>query len=213
MAATRLFRYIALGDSTSVGVGAQADGGFPERLARKLKTSGVPVGILNLAVSGATTDDVVRGQVARAAAKEPDLVTVGIGGNDVWRLVPEQLFAQRVDHLATALGKTGAEVVVCNIADLGLSPAATVAQGWVGVGPAQITARIVLLNRHLDALAARPRFHVVDLFGYSRRELPGHPEFFSPDGFHPSARGYDSWAETCWPAVSRVATAWSARAG
>lgn len=211
MTATRLFRYIALGDSTGVGVGAGADGGYPERLARRLKAGGVPVGILNLAVSGATTSELVNGPLRRAVTRAPDLVTVGIGGNDAWRLVPEAAFARQIKEIADALEKCGAQVVVCNIADLGLSPAARVAQAWVGVTPTQITSRIRELNRQIDALAMRPRFAVVDLFAMSQREVPQHPEFFSPDGFHPSAAGYDHWAEVCWPAVSKAAQAWTPR--
>jgi lysophospholipase L1-like esterase len=30
--------------------------------------------------------------------------------------------------------------------------------------------------------------------GGGRKALPGRPELFSPDGFHPSALGYDVWA-------------------
>jgi lysophospholipase L1-like esterase len=202
--AARLFRYVALGDSTSVGVGAGSDGGYPERLARKIKASGVPIGILNLAVSGATAADVAAGQLQRATRGAPDLVTLGIGTNDAWRLVPEDRFVRDLRQIADGLEQTGARVVVCNLADLGLSPAAAAAQAWVGVTPAQLSARIRLLNRHLDALAARPRFEVADLFTESQRELPRHPEYFAADGFHPSAKGYDHWADLLWPAVFRL---------
>lgn len=211
MAESRLFRYLALGDSAGVGIGARSGGGYPERLGRRLKAAGVPVGLLNLAASGATTADVASTQLRRLGTRAPELVTVGIGTNDAWRLVPEQAFSQWIRQIADTLERLGAPVVVCNLADLGLSPAAHAAQAWVGVGPAQITARIRDLNRHLDALAARPGFTVVDLFGESREELPKHPEYFSPDGFHPSAAGYDHWAELCWPAVWKTASAWLAR--
>lgn len=209
---TRMLRYVALGDSTAVGVGAKADGGYPERLARRLKASGIPIGILNLGVSGATTRDVLRGQVERGAAKRPDLVTLGIGTNDAWRLVPEDDFARQVNAIADVLERSGSPVVAFNIADLGHAPAARIAQAWTGVTPEQITARIRSLNRVLDALADRPRFHVVDLFGASQRTLATRVDLFSPDGFHPSATGYAHWADLAWPTVEAIARAWSAAA-
>src|SRR5207249_11725492 len=61
--------------------------------------------------------------------------------------------------------------------------------------------RSELFNEHVTATAARPTSPLVDLSGWSRHALPGHPELFSPDGFHPSALGYDVWAERMFPAA------------
>src|SRR5260370_40446869 len=82
--AAKLFRYVALGDSTSVGVGDQADGGYPERLFRRLKLAGINAGILNLAQSGATTSEVLQRQGEKAVAKRPALITRAIGADDCW---------------------------------------------------------------------------------------------------------------------------------
>jgi lysophospholipase L1-like esterase len=80
----------------------------------------------------------------------------------------------------------------------------------LGLSRAQVTERVREFNAHLYALAKRPKFEVVDLFAFSQRELPIHPEYFCPDGFHPSRAGYDRWAELCWPAVERAASEWEA---
>jgi acyl-CoA thioesterase I len=205
-----LFRYIALGDSSGVGVGSNADGGYPERLFRRLRASGVNAGILNLSESGATSADLVARQLERTVSKRPALVTLGIGGNDVWRLVPSAAFAENIRRIADALEATGSQVVVCNIIDLAHAPAAAAAEAWVGLSRATVTQRVRELNTHLDALAGRRHFEVVDLCSFSQRELPAHPEYFCPDGFHPSAVGYDRWADLCWPAVERAASQWSA---
>lgn len=194
-------RLAALGDSTSVGIGAGADGGFPVRVGRALKGHGYAVSLLSLAESGATTADLERRQLPGLARAAPDLVTLAIGANDAWRLVPDEAFGAAIGRIADAAAATGAHVVVCNLPDLGLSPAARAAQAWVGVSPAMLTARIRSLNRHFDALAARPRFRLVDLFEHGRRTLVGRPELFAPDGFHPSAAGYDAWAALCLPAA------------
>ncbi len=53
---------------------------------------------------------------------------------------------------------------------------------------------------------------MVDLFTFSQTELAGRQEYFCGDGFHPSAKGYDRWAEVMWPAVERAASKWKSRA-
>ena len=204
---TSLFRYAALGDSTSVGVGA-SEGGYPERLGRRLKTLGVPVGLLNLGVSGATSAQLAGRPAERAAGSKPDLITLGIGTNDAWRLVPEEIFARQLGAIVEQLARSGAPVIAFNIADLGRSPVARIASSWVGITAEQITARIQQLNRHIDALAARPNWTVVDLFTESRRAMESRNDLFSPDGFHPSAAGYDLWAELAWPHARRIAEQW-----
>lgn len=203
-----LFRFVALGDSTSAGVGADEDGGFPERLFRKLKAKGVNVGIRNLGVSGATSTDVLNHQVRKAVSLSPALVTLGIGTNDGWRMIPAASFAANLNAIADALQSTGAQVVVSNLSDLGLAPASAAAVSWLGISRSAITERIRELNVEIEKLAARPRFTVVDLFSYSQHELVAHPEYFCGDGFHPSAEGYHRWAELLWPAVEKAADRW-----
>ncbi|MDP2272619.1 MAG: SGNH/GDSL hydrolase family protein [Archangium sp.] len=199
-----LFRYVALGDSSGVGVGSGNDGGYPERLYKRLKAHGVPAGILNLAQSGAQSRDVLRLHVQRAAEKQPALVTVGIGANDLWRLVSAEEFSDNLQAIAEVLQRSGARVVVSNLVDLGRAPAAKVAQSWLGITPQMITERVLLFNARIAKLGERPGFEVVDLFGPSHAELSGPTGYFSGDGFHPSAHGYDRWAELAWPAVQRA---------
>jgi acyl-CoA thioesterase I len=202
-----MFRYVALGDSTGVGVGAAADGGYPERLYQRLKSAGVEAGILNLAQSGATSSNVVQGQVQKAATKQPHLITLGVGTNDLWRMVPIGTFQMNVKLIADALERTEATVVVSNIVDLSLAPVAGLVEAFLRIPRTAFAQRIDAFNAEIARLARRPRFTVVDLFTFSREELPAHPEYFSPDGFHPSPRGYDRWADLIWPSVEPAARA------
>ena len=56
----RIFRYVALGDSTAVGTGADFGGGYPERLFQRMRAQSWPVGILNLAQNGSVSRDVLQ---------------------------------------------------------------------------------------------------------------------------------------------------------
>src|SRR5713226_4329646 len=195
--AMKLFKYVALGDSTGVGIGGQADGGYPERLFRRLKLTGINAGILNLARSGATTSEVLQGQVQKAVSTRPALITLAIGANDLWRMIPLGTFEMNLKLIANALEASEAEIVVSNLVDLTLR-----------VPRALFARRVQEINERLNALARRPRFTVVDVFSLTSRELPSHPEYFCPDGFHPSPAGYDRWAELMWPAVEHIAQRW-----
>ncbi|HVE83345.1 MAG TPA: GDSL-type esterase/lipase family protein [Myxococcales bacterium] len=206
-----MLRYVALGDSSGVGVGAAGEG-YPELLFQRLKAEGYPVGILNLSQSGATTREVVGGQVQKAASKSPHVVTLGVGANDLWKLVHVDTFRMNLKLIADHLERSGAEVIVSNISDLSLAPVAAVVEAFIRIPRAMFHARLLQLNEALGALARRPRFTVVDLFNLSRAELAGPTgaELFCPDGFHPSAKGYQRWAELLWPAVEAAAKRWRA---
>jgi acyl-CoA thioesterase I len=206
--ASELFRYVALGDSSGVGVGASVDGGYPERVFQRLRASGVNAGILNLAQSGATTREVVA-QVSNAASKRPALVTLGVGTNDLWRMVPIGTFEMNLKLIADGLAKSGASVVVSNIIDLSMAPIAVMVETLLRIPKPMFTRRVEEMNARIGALAKRPGFTLVDLFAFSRQELPAHPEYFCPDGFHPSGAGYDRWAELMWPAVEAAAKNWA----
>ena len=207
----KLFKYVALGDSTGVGIGGQADGGYPERLFRRLKLTGINAGILNLARSGATTSEVLQGQVQKAVSTRPALITLAIGANDLWRMIPLGTFEMNLKLIANALEASEAEIVVSNLVDLTQAPIAALVDLALRVPRALFARRVQEINERLNALARRPRFTVVDVFSLTSRELPSHPEYFCPDGFHPSPAGYDRWAELMWPAVERIADRWRQR--
>jgi acyl-CoA thioesterase I len=206
-----MLRYVALGDSTGVGIGDRMDGGYPERLFQRLKTAGFHAGILNLAENGATTRDLLQGPVQRATSLRPSLVTLGVGTNDLWRMGAVGTFEMNLKLIANELERSGAEVVVSNLPDLSQAPVAAVVETFLNIPRSVFARRIGELNERLNALARRPRFTVVDLFAFSSRELASHPEFFCPDGFHPSSAGYDRWADLMWPAVEGVAERWRQR--
>lgn len=197
----RIFRYVALGDSTAVGTGADHGGGYPERLFQRMRAQGWPVGILNLGENGAVSRDVLVSQVPKAVEVRPHLVTVGVGSNDLWRMVSEDDYAANLTAIADALAATQAQVVICNLVDLGHAPVAKMAIDWLKVPVSAISARVHGFNRHLATLASRPRFTVIDLHALGEQELRERHDFFGADGFHPSGAGYQRWSELLWPSV------------
>jgi lysophospholipase L1-like esterase len=190
-------RYVALGDSTGVGVGAR-EGGYVEHLFQRLRRERPGTGLLNLCASGATSSTVLSGQLQRAVRAKPHLVTLAVGGNDVWRQVPLAVYESNLEALARALVATGAQVVLGNVPDLSLAPVARL------VPPALYEGRIDPLNAAAARVAARHGLHLVDLCAQSRVDLPARPELISGDGFHPSDAGYRRMAEHFWPTVQQA---------
>ena len=191
--------YVALGDSTGVGVGARSGGGYPDRLLRRLSARHPGLRLPNLCESGATSSHLLRDQLPRALQTRPRLITIGIGINDVGMQQPDEAFAINLEEIVNPLRKLGAPIVIANLPDLSLSPAAARL-----VPQALYERRLQVFNEHIESTVARHHLALVDLWKFSRHALAERPELFSADGFHPSAEGYEAWAELMWPTLENV---------
>lgn len=190
--------HVALGDSTGAGVGAR-NGGYVARLFNRLLEHRPGSKLLNLCVSGATTEDVLRGQLQRGIDGSPDLVTLGIGINDIGHGFTIEQFARNYDEILRMLKeKTDATIVVTNIPDISSAPRIPAPMRR------EYQQQIVRFNERLEEIARRHEVTIFDIHSITRRELAAHPEYFSSDGFHPSDQGYELWASEMWPTIARV---------
>jgi lysophospholipase L1-like esterase len=101
-----------------------------------------------------------------------------------------------LEEIVVALRKLAAPIAIANIPDLALAPAVARL-----VPRALYEKRIEMFNVHVEATAARHGLTLIDLYAVSRETLPGRDDLFSPDGFHPSAAGYEIWAEAMLPKI------------
>ena len=190
--------YVALGDTTGVGQGA-SNGGYVDRMFRKLEVQRPGSRLLNLCVSGATTIDVVRAQLDDGIAAKPDLVTLGVGINDIGHGMSLQEFARNYQSILDRLkNETHAVVVVTNIPDISSAPRIPSAMR------AEYQRTIDQFNQKLQEIATTSAVIVFDIYTITREQLRAHPEFFSADGFHPSDAGYEMWAEQMWPVLEKL---------
>ena len=191
-------KYLALGDSTGAGIGAK-EGGYVARLFRRIVARRPGSELTNECVSGATTSDVLRTQLADGLRENPNLVTVGIGINDIGHGFSVEQFAKNYEEILSRLrSSTRATIVVTNIPDISSAPRIPeILRG-------EYERLIIEFNQRLLEIAARYEVIVFDVYTVTRDELPAHHEFFSADGFHPSDKGYEFWAEKMWPAVARA---------
>jgi lysophospholipase L1-like esterase len=190
--------YVALGDSTVEGVGAsRPELNYVSRLHERLRAVYPAAQVRNLGVGGATSADVLAGQLARAVALGPQLVTLSVGPNDITQAVPASAYERNLDAILARLARETRAVVVVNLLpDLGVTPR------FRGQPQQAVVAR---LSEELnDIIRRKGRAHgaaLVDLHGPSREEVPRRPELMAADGYHPSDAGYARWAELMWRGV------------
>jgi lysophospholipase L1-like esterase len=187
--------YVAVGDSTGAGVGAR-EGGYPARLLKRIRQERKEARLVNLCVSGATTEDLLHDQLQQAIAARPTIITIGIGINDLGHYIPVDKFTRNFEEIVKRLKtETSAAIVLSNLPDISFAP----------VVPAplreQTRSQINLFNARIKEIATRYGVSLVDAYTETHSVIPDHPEFFSEDGFHPSDAGYEYWARTMWPAV------------
>ncbi len=181
--------YAALGASDSVGVGAdrpESEGWVP-RVHAALPAD---TRLLNLGISGATLEEIVRDELPPAIDARPRWVTLWAGVNDLRGRVPLPEFQARLEQTLAAF--EGVEprptVLVLNVPDLRQLPA------FQGIDPALIDATVRDWNTAIADAAGRHDAILVDLYR-EWPELAEHPEYISADGFHPSSSGYARIAE------------------
>jgi len=190
--------YVALGDSTGAGVGA-TQGGYVARLFKRIEERRPGSTLSNVCVSGATTEDLVRDQLEKGVAMNPDLVTVGIGINDIGHGLTLEQFSKNFEEILTTLKeKTHAQIVVTNLPDVSSAPRIP------SVMRSTYQGQIDQFCQRLEEIAKRHGVTVFDVYSLTKDELPSHPEYFSNDGFHPSDEGYELWATHMWPTVAGV---------
>lgn len=194
-------RYLALGDSYTIGEGVAPDGRWPVALAARLRAEGMPLGEPQiLAVTGWTTDELAAA-IERESLQPPyELVSLLIGVNNQYRGRDIFNFRDEFDALLQrALAFAGgrpARVLAVSIPDWGVTPFARVN----GHDPARVAAAIDTFNRVAGEIAARAGVVYVDVTAASR-QAGAAPDMLVEDGLHPSAAQYARWLETLLPAA------------
>ena len=103
---------IAFGDSLTAGYGLPINESYPAQLDAALKEQGKQATVINAGVSGETT----RGNLERAEfirSQNPDIVLLGIGGNDALRALPvADTKANIIETIETLKGGENPPVVI-----------------------------------------------------------------------------------------------------
>jgi lysophospholipase L1-like esterase len=186
-------RYLALGDSFTIGTGTTPDRAFPAVLVARWRDAGRTVALRNPAVNGYTTDDLIREELPNITSFRPTFATVLIGANDIvgdlrtGNPAPpsEHRYARQLDRIFAALA--GVEIIALPQPDWSLAP-----MGGAFGDRGAVARTIERFNTLMREAAGRAGGRYVDLFPLMRTQ--GTRGMFAPDGLHPSAEAHAEWA-------------------
>jgi len=164
---------VCLGDSLTQGIGASRGHDYPSVLSKTLEMT-----VINAGVDGDETTDALKRLESDVLAKDPRMVIVELGANDLLDGQPLAQAFENLDQIVRRIDERGAMVVL-----VGIAP-----------GPFGDT-----LQHYYDALIHK--YHVA----FVPKVLEGiltNPGLKSNDHLHPNDRGYELIAER----IQRVVT-------
>jgi acyl-CoA thioesterase I len=187
-------RYVALGDSYTIGTSVTAPERWPDQLVALVPRLEL---VANLAVNGFTSGDVIEIELPRLDDLRPEFITLLIGVNDVVQRVSPETYRDNVGKiLDDAVGRVGAgRVLVVTTPDYTVTPA-----GADYGDPATQAAGIRANNAIISEVAGELAVRVVDIHDISLGAGTDRG-LVASDGLHPSGAQYARWVERIGPAV------------
>jgi lysophospholipase L1-like esterase len=192
-------RYLALGDSYTIGESVPEAGRWPMQLAQRLRADGIAIADPRiLATTGWTTDELSTAMDAAEPLGDWDVVSLLIGVNNQYRGREVENFRSEFRALlerAIALaGGRPRRVLVLAIPDWGVTPFGQRS----GRDRDAISAQLDAYNAVARAEAQRRDVAFVDIAQVSRARGP-ELAMVADDGLHPSAALYAEWTALALP--------------
>ncbi len=178
---------MVFGDSLAAGYGLEPGQSFPDDMQTKLDAQGYAWRVVNLGISGDTTEGGVS-RMDSATSLKPRIVILELGGNDGLRGLPLAGTRKNLDTMIQAFQSAGARVV---LAGMTLPP---------NYGPDYIQG----FQKIYKDLAARYRLTFIPfLLSDIVTPDPGtkNLRYFQRDGIHPTAEGARIVSDTVLRAV------------
>ena len=195
-------KFLALGDSYTIGESVAESERWPVQLAAALSQSGVSVAPPEIiATTGWTTDELQKG-IEKAFPKPPyDLVSLLIGVNnqyrgrslDEYKKQFEALLVQAIDFA----GGKAEKVFVVSIPDYGVTPFAA------DRNPEKIGKEIDAFNKAAEAISEKFGVAFVNITP-GAKEAANDPELVASDGLHPSGKMYTQWVSQILPVAKTL---------
>lgn len=195
-------RWLALGDSYTIGEGVEPEGRWPRQLAARLRESGIDIEVRQtIAVTGWTTDELSTAMdAAEPLACDWDFVSLLIGVNNQYRgrSVDDYRseFAGLLSRAIALAGDCPARVLVLSIPDWGVTRFGAES----GRDLAQVASELDAYNAAAAELCRERHVAFVDITLASRIDGDA-PAMLAEDGLHPSAAMYARWVDVAEPAA------------
>jgi lysophospholipase L1-like esterase len=190
-------KYLALGDSYTIGEKIAAEENFPNQVYLMLREKNIDIMQPRIiAVTGWTTDELLEGikasELVESIDTDNDLVTLLIGVNNQYRGRSAAEYENEFEVLLVraihfAQDDPG-RVIVLSIPDWGITPFAE------GRDRGQISREIDAFNAVNRRLAEKHHTYYIDITPWTRQAENDHG-LLTTDKLHPSGREYHRWAK------------------
>ena len=185
-------RYLALGDSYTIGESVPASDNFPAQLFQALKDKGTPVSSYKIIARTGWTTANLKAAIEASSYKDTfNLVSLLIGVNNQYQGKSLEEYKIEFIELANrAIQYAGGEkknVFVVSIPDYGYTPFGKNNQE-------KITAELVQFNAVNKQVSDSLGLTYVNITPISQRGL-AEPDLVAGDGLHPSSKMYKLWVD------------------
>ncbi|HEX6271123.1 MAG TPA: SGNH/GDSL hydrolase family protein [Anaerolineales bacterium] len=188
-------RYLALGDSYTIGESVADHERWPNQLANLLEEVDIQAEVTIIARTGWTTDELWQGIQAKEIEPPYDLVSLLIGVNNQYRGYDIDEYREQFIFLLNKsieyAGGNPSRIIVLSIPDWGVTPFAA------GRGRKQIAKEINRFNAVNRDESKKAGARYVDIAPGSR-EATNDISLIAPDGLHPSGKMYSEWARLAY---------------
>lgn len=185
---TPAYTIVAFGDSLTAGYGLPSEGdSYPSELERELRAAGKSVSVINAGISGETS----RGNREWAEyirSLNPQMVLLGIGGNDALRALPTSELKKNISETVEILtsGTNPPQIILLQM------------QAPQNAGPEY--------KKEFDAIYTEvAQKYSITLVPFLVEEVFLNRNLLLPDGIHPNKEGYKVLvSKYIYPEISRI---------
>ena len=195
-------RYVAIGDSYTIGEGASEEESWPSLLTKHLQKEGIDIELIaNPSRTGWTTKDAIDYELSVYKSSKPNFATLLIGVNDWVQGISKDEFRKRLAFLIDEMLKelpNNDRLLVITIPDFSAT-----SNGYFYSNGRDISNGILEFNSIIKEEAKKRNLKVVDIFTLSKG-MSNDRNLVAKDGLHPSAKEYALWEEEIFPDASDI---------
>jgi|AntRauTorckE6833_2_1112554.scaffolds.fasta_scaffold27725_2 lysophospholipase L1-like esterase len=198
-------RYLALGDSYTIGTGIEEEINYPNQLSDSLSAKGFGFDTTQIiAVNGWTTTDLKEGIEAASPDSAFDMVSLLIGVNNQYQGLELDLyrteFRELLEQAIAFAGSDTSAVWILSIPNYGITPFAE-SRNLIIIGQ-----EIEVYNSIAKEIASEYDIPFIDITPISELAADEN-SLLASDELHPSAMMYAMWVEVMMPTVTQILNA------
>ncbi|MDW7694337.1 SGNH/GDSL hydrolase family protein [Flammeovirgaceae bacterium SG7u.111] len=195
-------KYLALGDSYTIGESVATNERWPVQLSKKLEEEGLKVEPPKIiATTGWTTDELQKAINAEKITNDYDLVSLLIGVNNQYRGYPFEQYEKEFEELliqSISFTQNRPErVFVVSIPDYGVTPFASARDSQ------KIALELDNYNEKASEICEKYQVAFYNITPYSRT-AKNDEALLASDGLHPSGKMYTGWVNIFWKDVKNL---------